>query len=194
MSDDTDHSSDGIDQADGDNSYLTSKYAFKESWTWPKDVADWMERELASLTMDTPEPIVHICSGSSNLGQLTVDAFHEDADINADALNLPVREGTIGTVITDPPWKWDPATRGRFGDELHRVMEPEGLLLWCAPWMPAFGLFKIQKLVVAAARVGLPKNARLLVRARRRGSVKENENRKLRSLQPNTDRSEDDDE
>lgn len=156
------------DHTDGDNDYLTSKYEFKESWTWPKDIDTWMEREIGNLTVNTPEPIVHVCSGSSKLGQLCVDAFHEKADVKADALNLPFSDSELGTVITDPPWDWDPSTRMKFGTELHRVLEERGLLLWCAPWLPAHGMFYREKLVVAAARVGMPKNARLLVRARRR--------------------------
>lgn len=150
------------------NAHLTAKYAFIEGWRWPQDVDRWFSDHLSDLVNPVPRPIIHAPCGSSKLGDLRVDAHHPLAGLRGDLLSLPFKDGSVGTLISDPPWNWSLHERIDFAFEVARVVRPGGLLLWCAPWLPTFGHFKVETVAVAAPRVGLPRNARLLVKAWRR--------------------------
>lgn len=144
----------------------TWKHAFRKGWRWGQDIDAWFARETSRL--DIQRPILHLCSGSSRLGDVTVDAVHDAAGVKADAMKLPFRDGAFPTIIVDPPYEWGLQDRCKFGKELARVHERGGRLLWKAPWLPLEGHYQIVDVTVMSIRAGLPRNAHLLVRARRR--------------------------
>ena|SRR3990167_10820461 len=61
---------------------------------------------------------IHVCSGSSKLGDIQLD-LTEYAHIRGDALHLPLKDKSIDTVISDPPWNI--GFIGRYWKELKRV-------------------------------------------------------------------------
>jgi hypothetical protein len=148
--------------------HLTDKMTFRESWIWPRDVKRWFVRETSDLEDPCPRPIVHLACGSSKLGEIRVDKYHPGANVRASFFALPFAEGSIGTVILDPPYDIQTNQRILLHKEVARVLRTGGRLLWCAPWIPDNGNFSIERIVVASLRTGLPRNARILIRASRR--------------------------
>lgn len=146
----------------------TEKHAFREGWTWGRDTLAWFRQEMR---LDIERPVVHLCSGSSRLGDIRVDTVHPRANLRADVFRLPFPDGSIPTIIVDPPYEWDLKRRMVFGKELARVHRPGGRLLWKAPWLPLEGHYVIHDVHVQSIRAGLPRNAHLLVRATRRVPV-----------------------
>lgn len=147
--------------------HRTARGSFRDGWRWPKDIRRWFARELSDIVDPCPQPIAHIPCGSSKLGELRVDAFHPGANVRADFFHLPFRDGSIGTIVSDPPFNLDSRERIAFHKELMRVLRVGGRLLWQAPWLPPEGPFEIERVTIYNQRVGLPRNARILVRARR---------------------------
>jgi len=69
---------------------------FRKAMIWPKAVEQFISMKSYGL-------ILHVCSGSSNLGHVKVDLYKK-ADVRADAFHLPFRR-VFDTVICDPPWR-----------------------------------------------------------------------------------------
>jgi|GEM_PF-3725812 len=49
--------------------------------------------------------------------------------------NLPFKDGIAGTVLCDPPYKYD-FTNPVLIDELVRICRPKGKIIFIAPWVP----------------------------------------------------------
>lgn len=105
---------------------------YREAWAWKGTTEGWLEQQLATA----PRPHLHVCSGSSALGDVTVDLAHPDAMVRGDARALPVKDRSAGTVLMDPPWRMLMAEKQAFITEAGRVLRPGGLLLLYAPWWP----------------------------------------------------------
>lgn len=73
---------------------------WRPAWRWPDATEDFIREILA----DCPRPILHVCAGSSPLGDVRADMFHPAADVKADMYNLPFAAGAFGTVVCDPPF------------------------------------------------------------------------------------------
>lgn len=148
--------------------HRTDRGSFRPGWRWPHDIRRWFAQQLASLTDPPPGPVAHIPCGSSKMGEVRVDKFHPGANVRADMFRLPFADGALGTVLSDPPWNLNSRDRIRLHRELARVLRPGGRLLWQAPWIPNEGTFDIERIDIWSPRVGLSRNARILVRATRR--------------------------
>lgn len=115
-----------------------SGVAWREGWRWPGETAAF----LAELVKREAGPVLHVCAGSSRLGDVRVDMFHPGADVKADAFQLPFKSGSFGVVVSDPPFPngdqggWDYAARLRFVQECGRVVRKGGLFILHAPWLP----------------------------------------------------------
>lgn len=111
---------------------------WREGWQWPGET----EAFLAGLIKELAGPVLHVCCGSSRLGDVRVDMFHPGADMRADAFQLPFKSGSFGVVVADPPFPhqgqggWDYAARLAFVQECGRVIRKGGVLIIHAPWMP----------------------------------------------------------
>lgn len=79
---------------------------------------------------------IHVCCGSSPLGDLRIDKYLDNVDIKADMLQLPIKTGVADTVICDPPWKTDGKVRATLSYELRRVLRLGGKLIFNALWFP----------------------------------------------------------
>ncbi len=91
---------------------------FIKSWAWPSEVEDFLKEKSEGFT-------IHICSGSSKLGDVTIDQFMP-AMVKADMYNLPLRTGIADTVICDPPWGIARHVRHKLLFELRRVLKLGG--------------------------------------------------------------------
>jgi len=109
---------------------------WRPAWKWPPET----ERFVAEILADCPRPILHVCAGSSPLGDVKADMFHPAADVRADMYRLPFRDGSFGTVVADPPFPLDgvslPQRLAQF-QEMGRVARRGGVVLLHAPWLPS---------------------------------------------------------
>lgn len=107
---------------------------WRPAWKWPSETAAF----VADLLKTAPRPILHICAGSSNLGDVRADMFHPGADIRCDMYALPFKTGSFGTVLADPPYPLDGTTyeqRLAQVQEMGRVVRQGGLVIQHAPWL-----------------------------------------------------------
>jgi len=144
----------------------TWKHAFREGWRWGKDTTDWFVQETSRL--DLERPVLHVCSGSSKLGDVRVDAHHDAANLKGDMMALPFPDGAFPVIVCDPPYELNLQDRCKLAKELARVHRPGGRLLWKAPWPPHEGFYDVRDVAVQSIRAGLPRDAHLLWRAVRR--------------------------
>lgn len=139
-------------------------FSFRKSWAFPRDIAEtvgkWVSRE--------PRPILHVFNGSSAIGDLHVDVDHRhhrhvaDAqDVKASAEKLPFKDGSIPTMIADPPWATNPRQRAVFTKEFERVIRVGGRLYLNAPWVPRPQRWAVEAVWVVYPRWGLYNNATL---------------------------------
>lgn len=108
---------------------------WRPAWRWPRET----EQFIAGLLRDAPKPVLHVCSGSSNLGDIKADMFHPGADVRCDVYRLPFKTGAFGTVLCDPPFPLDGTSlpqRLAQWQELGRMVPVGGVVLLHAPWMP----------------------------------------------------------
>lgn len=108
---------------------------WRQAWVWPKATNELVKKLFA----DAPRPILHVCAGSSRLGDVRVDMFHPSADIKGDMYQLPFASGAFGTVFLDPPFPIEGTPvhqRLRYYQECSRVVRKGGLVMLHAPWMP----------------------------------------------------------
>jgi len=101
---------------------------FIKSWAWPGEVEDFIREHSQGFT-------VHICCGSSSIGNLTIDQYMP-ADIKASMYQLPLKTSIADTVICDPPWGIPRQKRHKLLFELRRILKLGGTLLFNCPWLP----------------------------------------------------------
>lgn len=114
---------------------------FIKAWAWPAEVEDFLKERSVGFT-------IHVCNGSSNLGDLTIDKYMP-ADIIGDMYNLPIKTAIADTVICDPPWGVPRHLRHKLLFELRRILKLGGSLLFNAPWMPRVPGLKLAEIWVS---------------------------------------------
>jgi hypothetical protein len=87
---------------------------FQPTWVWSKKEEKLIKNRCIGYTLN-------LCSGFSNLGDVTFDLYME-ADVQGDMRNLPFRDFSFDTVVFDPPWHLNPHTFPKFH---HTVREIE---------------------------------------------------------------------
>ena len=116
---------------------------FIKSWAWPGEVEEFLKQKAKGL-------VIHVCSGSSSLGDITVDQYMP-AMIKASMYNLPLQTNIADTVICDPPWGIARHLRNKLVCELRRILKVEGILLFNAPWLPHVPQLKLLEIWVAVS-------------------------------------------
>lgn len=102
----------------------------ERSWVWPESVERWFRARAEGYTL-------HVCCGTSNLGDVTVDADRDHKpDVQSDMNALPFPDCTFDTAIWDPPWKMDPYSRNPPYFEVVRCVKPDGKVLANTQWIP----------------------------------------------------------
>ncbi len=112
----------------------------------------WTSANINSVLKLLPElnkPVFHICSGISNIGDVRIDRsyinlpldhkycidYQGSCNIMGDMTNLPLKDSVAGSVICDPPYKYD-FTNPELINELVRICKPKGKIVFIAPWIP----------------------------------------------------------
>lgn len=114
---------------------------FLKAWAWPAEVEEFLKARASGFT-------VHICNGSSHLGDLTIDKYMP-ADVAGDMYSLPIKTAIADTVICDPPWGIPRHKRHLLLFELRRVLKLGGCLLFNAPWMPRVPGLQLEEIWVS---------------------------------------------
>ena len=112
-----------------------------KAWAWPAEVEDFLAARSRGFT-------IHICNGTSKLGDLTIDKYMP-ADIIGDMYRLPIKTGAADTVICDPPWGIPRHLRHKLLFELRRVLKLGGSLLFNCPWMPRVPGLRLKEIWVS---------------------------------------------
>src|SRR6185295_19795359 len=86
--------------------------AYVEAWSWSAPV-DAFVREVIE-----ERPLLNVCSGASDFGDVTMDKHHPRADVQGDWLSLPFGDDSFAAVFSDPPWN-----AGYKADTAHFVQE-----------------------------------------------------------------------
>lgn len=116
----------------------------QDAWVWPDRVERLFREQAKGHTL-------HVCSGNSDVGDITVDADRDrDPDIQADMFDLPFQESTFDTVIADPPWHaiQKVGEKHQVFFELVRRVKPNGIILWNALTLPSSDQTELEKLWV----------------------------------------------
>jgi len=114
---------------------------FLKAWAWPGEVEEFLKVRAKGFT-------IHVCNGSSQLGDLTIDKYMP-ADIVGDMYNLPFRTGIADTIICDPPWGIPRHVRHKLVFELRRTLRLGGSLLFNAPWIPRIPGLELKEIWVS---------------------------------------------
>jgi hypothetical protein len=136
---------------------------FNQKWTWT--VGDI--KLILSKCEAAEKPVLHVCSGASNIGELRLDCvkvdsngMHEgksfryqhrgNANILGDMCQLPFKSGMAGTVICDPPYDksfFDSQGFDNLVCELVRVLKPSGKLIFYSPWVITHPTLQLRELI-----------------------------------------------
>jgi hypothetical protein len=110
-------------------SVLAAKYKFKKAWKWPPRVESWITSRLKGFSL-------HVCCGSSTIGDVRVDLHQETATIKGDMYHLPFKREVFDSILCDPPWNMPYHKRHLLTYELRDSLKPGGTLLYNALWYP----------------------------------------------------------
>lgn len=119
-----------------DNEATVDEY--RSVWNWPEDVVEYIQTHMEGS-------VLNVCSGGSPLpGAINLDRdpapdgqTASEPDILGDMKRLPFEDGSFATTISDPPWREKSLQmRARLFEELYRVTEPGGRILYNATWKP----------------------------------------------------------
>lgn len=102
---------------------------------WPEAVESFLSERLIGT-------VLHVCPGKSQLGDIRLDLFEDDADVRGDAARLPFPENSFDTVLIDPPYNGKFQWNHDMLNEIHRVAWQRVIFQhWFSP-VNKFGKFK----------------------------------------------------
>ena len=109
---------------------------FREAWIW-SEKEEWLYKQLCEGST------LHVCCGTSRLGDIRVDLFAHSifaTNIKADAFHLPFKNESFNTVICDPPWfgpsnwsKWEKLVNELCRVAKNRIILVLGNLIYLLP-------------------------------------------------------------
>jgi hypothetical protein len=105
---------------------------FREAFIWEKEIEDFVKEKMQGYTLNVP-------CGQSKLGDERLDIdkrFSMKKAYDMFKENLPYKNNTFDTVISDPPWKVGHYFRPRLFFELVRVCKIGGHIIYNATWIP----------------------------------------------------------
>jgi len=110
----------------------------------------WTHANITSIKALIPKldpPIIHICSGCSSIGDVRLDRSYindpkiitngdrKPCNVMGDFHKLPFKSGIGGSIICDPPYKYD-FTKPQLINEIVRICKPGGKIVFISPWIP----------------------------------------------------------
>lgn len=143
---------------------------------WGKFPGTFLRRVRAMLGVCR---LLHLCCGRCRIpGAVNVDMKPlPEVDVQANAENLPFKEGTFDAALIDPPYSEHDAQE-RYGvprliksytvlDEIRRVLAPGGWLLWLDEKYPAYRREDWQLTGLIGIVTGFERRSRLLALMRK---------------------------
>jgi 23S rRNA A2030 N6-methylase RlmJ len=120
------------------------KLKYRSVWQFPTSTEDFIKKH-------TKGKILHVCCGSSNLGDVRIDRWKQenqksDGFIIADMFHLPIKRDSFDTVIADPPWNLAYHVRHRLIFSLRDSIKWSGHLIFNCLWFPKIKCMKLQDL------------------------------------------------
>ena len=103
---------------------------FRKAMRWEKPVEQFVERYITGFSLASP-------CGQSPLGSVKVDLDRaNNPDIICSYFALPFRDHIFDSLSCDPIWRMSFFERSRMFFEQMRVVKPEGVIVFNAPWIP----------------------------------------------------------
>ena len=121
---------------------LSEKTKLQKCWVWNKKVSDFVKEKLYGHSLN-------VCAGMNELGSVKLDLDPQDRSIiRGDMINLPFKENTFDSVVSDPPWKIGFFQRMKPFFECVRVCKVGGIIIYNAYWIPTSKEVKLKELWV----------------------------------------------
>ena len=127
------------------------------NWKWTNDIEDEIIKEITGLR----GLVVHICSGTSGLGEVRIDRYFSDKylgqrripglpNIISDYRHLPLKSKCAAAVICDPPYSLKRRAKEypEMVSELCRITAWGGVILFVAPWVIYHKTLEVKKLFI----------------------------------------------
>lgn len=104
--------------------------SLQKSWIWEKPITDFVKERLKGYSLN-------VCAGMNELGSKKIDLDPKDRSIiRADMINLPFKDNTFDSIVSDPPWKIGFFQRMKPFFECVRVCKIGGIIIYNAYWIP----------------------------------------------------------
>ena len=114
---------------------------FREAFMWEKEIEDFVKEKMKGYTLNVP-------CGKSKLGNIRLDidptfSMRKAYDFFKD--EIPYKDNTFDTVISDPPWKIGHYFRPRLFFKLVEVCKIGGTIIYNATWIPTSKYTKLKE-------------------------------------------------
>lgn len=111
----------------------------QESWVWPNLITKKIQFLVKGYSLN-------VCSGLSELGDVRLDIDPKFPAVQkADMSDIPFKDETFDTIISDPPWKTNFFQRQRPFSEAVRVCKTGGRIIYNCVWRPVSKYVKLEK-------------------------------------------------
>lgn len=119
---------------------LNEVHRYEDCWRWPASFERFVREHVEGYCLN-------VCAGESDVGDVKLDAEpRRDDVIQGDMRNLPFKDATFDTVVSDPPWKIGYHQRWKPFYECVRVCKPGGLIIYNATWIPESDQCDVEKI------------------------------------------------
>ena len=113
-----------------------------KSWGWDKKVNDFVKERIVGYS-------INICAGLSEVGDVKIDLDPKDKSvIKGDMINLPYKDNTFDTVVSDPPWKIGFFQRQKPFLEAVRICKVGGRIIYNCTWRPISKYVELKEAVI----------------------------------------------
>jgi len=121
---------------------VNPKTQLRESWVWSQKVEKLVKSRIIGKSLN-------VCCGLSEIGDVKVDiAPLKEGIIKADMNELPFKDNSFDTVVSDPPWKLNFFKRMRPFFECVRVCKVGGRVIYNATWIPTFKYVELKEVII----------------------------------------------
>jgi hypothetical protein len=111
-------------------------------WVWDKTVNDFVKNKVIGYSLN-------VCAGLSPIGDVKIDLEPQNKKVGmADMNNLPYKDNTFDTVISDPPWKIGFFQRMKPFFEVVRVCKIGGRIIYNCSWRPISKVVELEEATI----------------------------------------------
>lgn len=111
-------------------------------WTWDKKVNDFVKERIVGHSLN-------MCAGLSPVGDVKLDLDPQNKKVGkANMNNIPYKDNTFDTVISDPPWKIGFFQRMKPFFECVRVCKLGGKIIYNCTWRPLSKCVELEESII----------------------------------------------